>query len=541
VRPSLRPLVLAAFGLLLAAASLGAPAPETAEPHAALEGSLSFEIRDQATGELIPCKLTLLGVGTTPHPSMTTDEIGRREGASLTSHNRVFSLSGLGTVAVPVGTYDVFVSRGPEWSVATLRSVVVSTAGTRLETTLSHVLDTTGWISADLHVHAAPSFDSTVPQRDRVYEYVADGVEVLVSGDHNAISEYAALIEELGQQENLFGITGEEVTTADWGHFTAFPLTRALTRPGGGAIETEQRRPGQLLAALRRQSPSVLFQVNHPRLDPRIGYFYQGGFDSREDTAIRDGFFFDFDAIELLNGYQDRDRVGMERAIVDFHNLLSHGHLVTATGNSDTHRLSLNIAGSPRNYVMVEDDRPTSLTVERLVTAIRAHRCFFTTGPFVSLRVGSSNLGDLVSVEGGRVPVELTVQAAPWVSVSRVALYLGRSVVRRWELRPSREKTRLQAHVELPVAEDDYVVVRVDGDQSLYPIVGDTSGFVVYPMALTNPIFLDANHNGRFDPPGLSLPVAPLSSDHAEPLLPEPPPPRPAVSTPRPRIPTPHR
>ena len=33
--------------------------------------------------------------------------------------------------------------------------------------------------------------------------------------------------------------------------------------------------------------------------------------------------------------------------------LLDRGHLVTATGNSDTHHLNYNLGGYPRNYVNV--------------------------------------------------------------------------------------------------------------------------------------------------------------------------------------------
>jgi hypothetical protein len=45
------------------------------------------------------------------------------------------------------------------------------------------------------------------------------------------------------------------------------------------------------------------------------------------------------------------------------------------------------------------------------------------------------------------------------------------------------------------------VVVRVDGDQPLAPIVGDLTRFDVRPFALTNPIFFDVDGNGKYDAP----------------------------------------
>jgi len=41
-------------------------------------------------------------------------------------------------------------------------------------------------------------------------------------------------------------------------------------------------------------------------------------------------------------------------------------------------------------------------------------------------------------------------------------------------------------------------VVRVDGNKPLTPVVGDGKRFTVYPLALTNPVFLDADGDGRY-------------------------------------------
>jgi hypothetical protein len=65
---------------------------------------------------------------------------------------------------------------------------------------------------------------------------------------------------------------------------------------------------------------------------------------------------------------------------------------------------------------------------------------------------------------------------------------------------PSRETLRFQKQLPLAVQSDTYVVGRVDGDQVLAPVVGDRTRFDVRPLALTNPVFLDVNGNGRFDP-----------------------------------------
>src|SRR5215472_3960116 len=126
-------LVLVPLGTVAAvsgvAAVLATAAVTPPPPRLPPEGGLSFDVRDAKTGEPIPCKLTLVGVDGTPDPEMTRIDIGRQEGDAITAYNRIMSLAGVGAVHVPVGTYDVTVSRGPEWDIATLRRVKVKPTG----------------------------------------------------------------------------------------------------------------------------------------------------------------------------------------------------------------------------------------------------------------------------------------------------------------------------------------------------------------------------------------------------------------------------
>lgn len=45
---------------------------------------------------------------------------------------------------------------------------------------------------------------------------------------------------------------------------------------------------------------------------------------------------------------------------------------------------------------------------------------------------------------------------------------------------------------------DGYLVVRVEGAKPLTPAVGDRKTFTAYPFALTNPVFLDVDGDGRY-------------------------------------------
>src|SRR3954469_4636751 len=88
------------------------------------EGALAFDVRDAATGEAIPCKLTFVGVAGTPTPAFTRIDIGRAEGdLAIAAYDRVMSAAGIGVAHVPLGTYDIYVSRGLEWDIAIERGV----------------------------------------------------------------------------------------------------------------------------------------------------------------------------------------------------------------------------------------------------------------------------------------------------------------------------------------------------------------------------------------------------------------------------------
>ena len=495
---------LVAGALVLAGVALpssGAfPPPAPEPPRLAPEGGLSFDVRDARTGEPIPCKLTLVGVAGSKDPELTRNDIGRSEGDSaIAAYNRVMSLTGVGAAHVPFGTYDVTISRGPEWDTVTARKVKIGAGGAVVKARLTHVVDTHDWLSADFHVHAARSSDSRVPMAHRVFEFVADDVQMIVSTDHNVISDYEPFIRELGVGRYITSAVGDEMTTGRWGHFGAFPLPPDLERAGQGAILVHGRHPADFFNDVRKNAPGAIIDVHHPRIDSEIGYFDIAHFDARGDRAERPGFSWDFDAIEVMNGYQDPVRRSVDRVVDDWFALLDHEHLVTATGNSDTHHLRMNIGGYPRNYVHVRDDQPSMVDGQQVASALKAHRAFFTTGPFVSLQVNGGDIGDLVPARDRRARADIKVQAAPWISVEHVALYLNGKPIKRWEIPADVNATiRLQEAWTFDVTGDSYVVVRVDGERPLAPVVGDRKTFTAYPFALTNPIFIDVDGDGRY-------------------------------------------
>jgi hypothetical protein len=252
-----------------------------------------------------------------------------------------FTEDGVATLHLPAGRpYDIWVSRGQEYTVHRETVTVAPGKVKTLNAKLERVVDTTGFISGDFHIHAAPSLDSSVPLDERVITGISEGVELLVSTDHNAVTDYAPYIERAGYEAWATSLIGLELTTLESGHFNGFPLRRDAGAITHGAFEWSQRTPEAIWADLRALGEygpdKTIVQVNHAR-DSILGYFDQYGFDgltgellppppptdlfgkilapagpaffeeimcedNPDETCQISSFSYGFDAMELLNG-----------------------------------------------------------------------------------------------------------------------------------------------------------------------------------------------------------------------------------------------
>jgi hypothetical protein len=154
--------------------------------------------------------------------------------------------------------------------------------------------------TVDFHVHAGPSPDSLVPLDERIYSYVAGGVHVLVASDHNTITDYRPLIQQLpGAAGRITSMPGVEAglrrpSGQSWGHWNFWPLEPdpdapparpgqitgygALDVPGPATVqelkeglavpemyEAYRRQGGALARRAGVEMPEVVIQLNHPR------------------------------------------------------------------------------------------------------------------------------------------------------------------------------------------------------------------------------------------------------------------------------------
>lgn len=439
-------------------------------------------------------------------------------------------------VAIAPGRYVVRATRGPEFGVSTVRieARAGQTTPLELDAPLREV-ETEGFVAADLHVHAAPSDDSTVPMETRLASFLAEGGEVLVSTDHDNVSDYAPLVASLGLRDRVRTIVGLEVTgvvktdavPASVGHHNVFPLPYRPALHRAGALRSEDRRLREIVAEARSLPGERLVQVNHPRPPRTIDAASDGdsffehlslgrAFDPEQpidaepnasllEPDAASGFRdVDFDAVELLNG-PSLDRYRAVRA--DWFALLRQGFRRTGTANSDTHARRV-VAAIPRNYVRAASDAPSELDEAEFVASVKRGASYGTTGPLLDVRVGDAGPGDLARVDrSGSATLHVGVRTASWVPVSQLRVYVdGALVVARPIAGP------IDFDLVLDFARDAFVVVEVEGaPDATYAAL--LPGFT--PFAFTNPIFVDADRDGAWTPPGIANGAQPLSRDRA--------------------------
>jgi hypothetical protein len=123
------------------------------------------------------------------------------------------------------GAYRLWLSHGPEWSLAS--ELLQLKRGALLARTivLTHQVSLPGFCAADLHVHTARSKDAQEAGGVSGAALRAEGIELAAATDHNQIGRLDGAVDS---------VAGAEVTTWDpeVGHFNAFPLERIPTWRG---------------------------------------------------------------------------------------------------------------------------------------------------------------------------------------------------------------------------------------------------------------------------------------------------------------------
>ncbi len=466
-------------------------------------GIIRIKIQN-SRGEHVPGKVTFIGLDPTKSPYFEPENPIKSGKSWETFKNACYPEKEGLEVRLPVGTYLVYASRGPEY---TLDNKVLEIYQDELEDLtfrIDKVVQTDNLISVDPHMHTIYS-DGRVNIAERIKSIVAEGVDVAVATDHNYINDYQPNLKRLGLNNYLATIVGCEVTTGGVIHFNTYPLLFRESEERNGAIYPHQETASPLFRESREKNPKALLQVNHPR-SGSIGYFNNCELDPELASTAKNNLDLNFDILEGLNGpyfYSSN-----EQSIKDWFNLINRGYYFPLVGSSDSHSIEGGQPGYSRTYVYYKGAKGDELDRTSLLQAMRKGHSFATNGPIVDFKINGTHLpGDSFTARDGKVEIGIKVESAPWITVSEVRLIIdGKRKIFFPVDNPENSVLKFSATLFLPLEKDCSIAAEVMGNRSLFPIHqararNGQKENATLSYALTNPIFIDVDGNGNFDPP----------------------------------------
>jgi len=455
-------------------------------------GHLHVSVVDQ-NNQPIPARVGVVGFDPSPEPTLSstlTSSLVVRTNlfydltrdAPPTGLTRTEYTDATGNVDMDVepGTYQIAVSRGNEYSLFTKNDQAIPAGTTTtVNAQVVQVLDTTGFISSDYHVHMAGSPDSRISHRNRIAAYAGEGVDNLITTDHALLTDLMPEIASLGFAPWLFSTQGEEITTFDYGHFNAYPQgtdssqvqTYGATDHGGAAPPGMDfpayghfnLSPAEIEAAAMSKPQNAGFetvvQINHisshfdplkinTSLTPPASQLAAGepAF-FRLDPSIPN-FFHAFAALELWNGYtKDQaycEFLGAECSsgspdgrIGIWMNLLNQGIKTTFIADTDSHEYHNLRSGGARSWTPSSTDVVANIHPLEIPRAVRAGKVVGGQGIYVKARLTGDNTGGTASFEGvppggdptqitvgdGMVHLQIDVQAPTWAPYDQIQIF----------------------------------------------------------------------------------------------------------------------
>ena len=470
-------------------------------------GYLSARITD-GNGRPIYAKLSFLGLKETATP-----EFAPKQNA-IFAENLIYANHGKVHHPLLPGSYRVIISHGPEFN-ADIQTIVIQEGETTiLKSSLDHVVDTRGWISADFHTHSSPSGDNTTDQYGRVVTLLAENIEYSPATEHQRIDSFTPILKQLRAEHLMGTVTGMELTgrVLPVNHQNAFPLIHVpRTQDGGGPVIDDN--PVTQIKRLKgwNNNSDKIVQEDHPAL---MQIWRDKDTDNKADGGFRDMLAY-MDSMEVhppqsIFRIPEESTPSSSRDPVMFYwmQLINKGYRITGVVNSDCH-YNNHDAGYLRNYVLSPTDNPGRIKTENIVSACRRGNIVMSNGPFLDVSVSTDKKsqavpGDDLVATSGKVKISIRVQCPNWFDINRVQVFLNGRMAKNLnftrrsqpEMFPVTSVTRFNEIIEIELKEDTHVIVATIGeDLKIGPVQGERRG-ADEPTAVANPVFIDIDGNG---------------------------------------------
>ncbi len=487
---------------------------ESAAKHVVQLGSAT-SVKLKVTGQDgsdIPCKVTFFGKSD-GSGNATTDPVFGIDSQSGSVGNCVYSADGTIHRSIPPGVYDVLISRGPEYDVEYREIDLKAGQMGDLSATLKRVVDTTGWVSAELHSHSSPSGDNTSDQLGRVENLICEHLEFAPCTEHQRIESYDDQLAILGAERFMATCTGMELTGSilPINHQNAFPLNWSPYAQDGGGPRTDNQDPVNQIARLAMwdDGSKKVVQTNHPNMQQMLR---DRNLDGEEDGGFS-GMLEFMDVIEIhppemifLDAEETAELKNPNtNRMLPWMNLIGSGKRIPGVVNTDAH-YNWHGSGSLRNWIRCSTDIPAKISTDEMTERLEAGQVIMSTGPFMSVQLKHPDLtvaaevGDAVEIATGDASLDVKIQCANWLDVNRVEVFVNGIS------RPSLTRTRsenpesfgqgvikFEQSLPLKLSDDSFVIVAAIGERlQLGRVMGAKEG-KRQPVVVSNPIYVSLN------------------------------------------------
>lgn len=521
--------------------------------------------QDQGETFFQPAKLTFAALGGNPDPDWrrgrTLGSIYDQNSRSpigpsasvgafrFKGGNQIFGASFLGSTPEPAllarGAYSVYTTRGP---LSLLESTPLQVGPERDYSTTFHTVVMfpravpQGWVPMDIPGPSQATTGGLLPA-EKLASALAEDVQVvgITESDRHADAEAlrSDFLLEFGSTPETDGnrtaIAGKPyVFGARTSSLGAYGEATALfvPKPSGDIRNGARASRGWTLADFLAQAEGGFNVVHRPR--GPLGLFTQKGFNPAVPLGTGVNAWWtaqgpfslgrtqgSFEALELLRGegFDPANPTAwfneFKQVRADWFALLnqqSPSAFTKALGLSSA-RFSVDTAvGQARTYLKTGGATLKQEDLGPVLAALKSGAAVASTGPLLDVSIGAAGPGNLVAGPVSTVNLSVTITAGDWVPVDEVRVVVNGQVVQTASVATAFSRTDLRTWsgslaVNLPPGKDAWIVVEAGVPLATAGAYAPGSPWSkvyrgIYPVAVANPIFVDAN-GGGYVPPGL--------------------------------------
>ncbi|MFW6255248.1 MAG: hypothetical protein ACOC54_00390 [Candidatus Sumerlaeota bacterium] len=472
-----------------------------------------FQVVDADTGEAVPARLRIM-----PSSESKYVDLGQPWNADG-ARNTVWMKPGENKVPMTPGKYTCMFSRGPEYEVVEKELILDALKTKNMKIQLKRVVPTKGMIAMDFNLATKRSPSSRVSAEDLVLAAAGEGLEWIVSGDLNHVTDLQKAIasQDLGKWiKASAGVHLSYQYPKLFGEFYVFPVpadTPAQTLAGLADFNTS---PAEFFANVRKTFPDAIITVMKP-MQSNASYLAYYGMDLYNGLLpVADDFSMDFDAVACFEGKSD---IVSRNAWNLLTNLYLKGYPKLPLASSRAASLAYEEPGYPRTYVTLKNgkDNISDITEADWLEAFKNRHYQMTNGPISKVTIdGKYPVPDMYHSKDGRMEVDLEIYAAPWVPFTGFSLKGNNKQARYFRTQPTEDILRFSTlegensatkwkvyEINEDTGQKEYEDVFISLEATtlpLDPVVSQLGAEKPFGLSVTAPILIDADGNGEFKP-----------------------------------------